>query len=382
MKISEEIKQKLSTVNIDNLVLFLQTQKWIKDYEDKSISIWHRTETEYLDFEILLPLDLYLKDYYERLYDALSILANFYNKDFNNIINSIVNFISDKIKIQVIEEDVKEGVIPLLDGVKLFENVKEIMIAATLATLNKKKYFFGNRPDEATRYVNSLKLGQTEKGSYIVNILSPIDLNNNDFLFYHESLSFTRKVTESLTLSLSSLQTGLAEYTKNNSFTVFDETVKNGVSANLCDAISELSGPDKKREINIVIEFANTLAEKPRRESFQFSKNDSRIMKEVANYLMENVTFEDYTLVGFVIKLARDESHIEGEIVLSCFVEEKSRNVKVYLNKEEYEIAISAHKNHKMLRINGTVVIEKRKARLVNVKKIEELDIESDYNFI
>ena len=65
---------------------YLQDAGWVEDgrLEDVAI-VWHRSEKEYEEFELLQPLRADLKDYTQRLLAVLETLAEFESRNFTEV---------------------------------------------------------------------------------------------------------------------------------------------------------------------------------------------------------------------------------------------------------------------------------------------------------
>jgi hypothetical protein len=166
----------IKTLLPNQLSEYLMSRGWTEDGKLGEVAtIWHRKEDEYQNFEILQPLTNGLKDYPQRVYDLIEVLSEFEQRAFFDVVNSLNNFHEGVIKIKVIHEDVEKGSIPLNDGVLLFEKAKELLVSVVRSTYNKRKYFSGgNLPEEITEFIESMRLGQTEHGSYVVNLIAPM----------------------------------------------------------------------------------------------------------------------------------------------------------------------------------------------------------------
>jgi len=381
MRFSSQIKKKLDSIDLKRFSLYLKANDWIIDGKISNMAlIWHRKEEEYSNYEILMPIKKNLADYYDRLFDAVQVLANFYKKDLINVVNDIIGYYTDNIKIQLKNDDVENGTIQFNDGLNLIDNAQEMMNAAALSTITKKKSFSGNKPNEVLDFVNSLRLGQTEVGSYIINVIAPLKFIEEKTLFGEQNISYERKVIKNLSRGLKSLKRAAMKYKEANDFIVFLEQINNGVSSNLCKAVAELSGEEKNKDINIKIEYFNSIDKSKKIDEYDFEPNEVKIIDKAASYLNEEFWFEEYVIQGFVTRLSRDEKEEKGKITLDCFVEEKSRKVTVVLNSQQYEKAILAHKNHNMLECVGELHMKPRYSLMEDVISIEIIEINNENN--
>lgn len=111
------------------------------------------------------------------------------------------------ISIRVVHSDVNNGEIPFFDGVHIFVQAKNLVTSAarSLLTPQRGKYK-GKSPDIVNRFFDNLILGQTEIGSYKLNVIAPIykeKINNTQGDYCREP--FSRSVSNRIISSISKL---------------------------------------------------------------------------------------------------------------------------------------------------------------------------------
>jgi len=359
------LHKKLALISPKKVKSYLVGKNWVEDGKIGNIAtIWHRSVSENSDFEIIYPIQLGLRDYAERVRDLLNILSEYENRDVDIIFSDISEYFSDAIKVRIVHDDVKDGTIPLEDGVLLIEKTRELLTSAALSTLTKKKFFSGSRSQDVNDFINKARLGQTEIGSYIVNVIAPIDPVEPELF---ETSSFTRLVMETLEKSLISIASIVEDFQSNELHTVIDQAVDDGVSANLCDALTGLSGDNKSRDFQISISFSN--AEKRQSDSnglHKFGASSIPYIERVSEYLKENYVITNTSVSGIVKKLDRSADEESGLVTVTALVEDKERNVTFELLPEEYLQAIHAHENKNIIECLGDIYISPRSAKLIN----------------
>ena len=90
-----------------------------------------------------------------------------------------------------------------------------------------------------------VELGQTEEGSYVINLYIPNNYYTEDTLPLIADDSFSRKSLNIIEDSMEALVITSAEYTLTNDVSVFDDLYEKGISSNLCYAIAEMSSDGK-----------------------------------------------------------------------------------------------------------------------------------------
>ncbi|MBT2325548.1 hypothetical protein J7E62_24750 [Variovorax paradoxus] len=261
--------------------------------------------------------------------------------------------------------DVKEGTIPLEDGVLLNQKARDLMASAVLSTISKRKHFSGARPPEATSYLDSLRLGQTEIGSYVVNVIAPstpvpVDLETIPLP------GLSTLVTANLTASLEALSGAIDAYEEQGDLSVFDKAIERGASANMCDALVGLSGSQKQRGFEISI--APSIHEQFRLppKTFVFEPEGVARLAAASEYYKDNYVLPDRTITGVIKRLDRPADEEWGTITVTAHLGEIEKNVIVELGKEDYLDAITAHRAKEVVQVAGDLHVTARTARLLN----------------
>ena len=306
---------------------------------------------------------------------------SFYDKKEYQILDDFENSVKDQVKFRVKSEMTEDGYIPLVEGVQLLENTKEMLIASFLSINNKKKNFTGPHPETVNEVISNIKMGQTEEGSFIINIYLPNDYyeNSQPSLLEEESDSFTRRaltIMEQASTELISKAKTFEE--QNKDLSVFDDSYLLGVSSNFCSAVSEISS-NGKNDVEIEIILNNKIDDKEDIRKIEIKKEIIPIIDTVKEYYKKDLSTENCVLIGHVTKLHQEVDDSEGDITLTCIIDGKLKKVKLELNETFYTIAQEAHRNKSYLSCVGTLNINGRVTTLTNITDvliISEDDIE------
>jgi hypothetical protein len=365
----------ISSFKFTTFSKYLIRYKWLnEDKYNELFTIWHRPEKDNFKYELIVPENNNIRYFRKTIEKILFVLADFYNKTPIQIIDDFDNSQQDKVKYSLKSEVTKNGLIPLNEGIRLLDNTKEMLASSFLAVNKKKKNFLGPRSDTINNVLKSVELGQTEEGSFIINIYIPRDYFMGDESILFDEPSFTRKALTLMENAATSLIEKMDEYRDSNNIEVFSSCVEKGVSSNFCHAISEIS-LNGQSDVVIDIEYFNGIDKDTEIKKIIIDKNIIPIIKEVEQYLHSDLTEDEYEIKGFVTVLRKEPDAVEGEITVAAWVEEKLRRVRMHLNPEQYPIAVQAHKDNIMLVCHGTLSIQDRVTRLLNVTNVT-LEIE------
>ncbi|MGR3761080.1 hypothetical protein ACUXV3_13275 [Roseobacteraceae bacterium NS-SX3] len=151
---------------------------------------------------------------------------------------------------------------------------------------------------------------------------------------------FERRVTRVLGAALETMQDAIASVNRGSGIEVFESAVDEGVSSNLCSAVSKLI--ESGRGLDLSLTWAQSRRTPQPRAKFSFVDEDSRILSEAARLLKDKAPRPDEDLTGFVTKLSRPEGPNPGKITLKAVVDEQLTSVSATLDDEMYAKATAA----------------------------------------
>ncbi|CAD6562578.1 hypothetical protein ACFQ3P_37415 [Paraburkholderia sabiae] len=326
-------------------------------------SIWHRADHN--DAQVLLPISEEADDFWPRLADAVLAIAEFEQRPTADVIAAVSGRFGDVISIRVIHEDVESGTIPAIDGVALNENALELLTAASMSYLTKRQYH--QRPTAVTNaFLETLRLGQTEKGSYVVNLFAqlPEPSESQPAL---DNVHMTNNVIANLSSGLKALSHAIrAKGKRKDEHKALDEAVAAGASANMCDALIGISGRDKNRAFEISITPLRSGGDTPTSVRFAFQKEKIERLEKASEYYRRTYTARNKTVQGYIKRLDRAHGERHGTILVAALVENTEKMVEIDLGPADYKRAISAHASDAEVRCSGDVLIKPRSAILLN----------------
>jgi hypothetical protein len=302
-------------ISAEQLHAYLRSKQWNEDGKIRSVAtIWHRPLEE--DAEILVPLPS-AKDYRPRLREALSVVASFEGREVSQVLSDVRRLFADVIAVRVVHADTSDGTIPINDGVLLIAKAKELLSAAAQSLYAKKKQFVGKTRPETKAYLDSLLLGQTEIGSYVVNVIAPVQQNVSSDQTVEEK-SLAEAITQNLVAGLEALEKASDTFEAQGgaSLRVFDEAVMSGASSNLCEALLGFSGEKRNRTFEIIVTSAprQLFATEPRK--FEFFARHVEILEKATSYYKDEYVLQGHRLTGFIRKLSRQIDADSGTVML------------------------------------------------------------------
>lgn len=354
------------------VAVYLRGKGWLHEGDIGQLAtIWHRPESDRSDVEIVLPLSNFVMDFYDRMADVYDVLEKFERRSISIILKDISGNFDDNVRIRVFHNDVDRGTIPLNDGVLLNFKARDLMAAAAMSVVMKQRHFSGARSKEANEYIDSLRLGQTEFGSYIVNVLAPVTVLPQDKLY--ETTPMSRVVTENLRSSLEALSLAIERVHSGHELSAFDEAISKGASSNMCDALIGFSGAQKQRGFEISIEPTSALEFSSPIKKFSFDVQAVRVIVNASAYYKDDYVIPHCTIVGTIRRLDRPLGDEIGTVTVTALVTGIEKHVAIQLGPEEYVEAVNAHKLRAAVRCYGDLHVKARTSMLLNPSDFEVL---------
>ena len=368
MKATIRDSEVIGAVRPPNMVGYLRARGWQHYSERKGVfSVWQHPD--YPDAEVVIPLKRESGDFITRLSDALVELEAVEVRSQIDILRDILNSGFDIVRLAAKSSDTSGGSIRIEEGVALFGEAREMLMAAACATVKPSPVFHSRKPPQANDYMREARLGQTEQGSFVLTILSPVAPQLNPYgeheLFPDEP--FERKViktfTQAMFLTVSAAEQAATAPQPN--FEPFQAAVSQGVSANLCEAIFRLFKVGDPVSISVSTSWA---LNRPVPESVPhrtlITRDVAPIIGEAARIFRARDSLDGYHIQGSVVKLERGNTDDEGRVTVIARVEDVLRKVVISLPRPDYDLAMNAHREFKAVKVVGNIVREGRSYRL------------------
>lgn len=350
MRVAITDREELANLEPADVSVYLQSRGWARlgIGGGRAESWMHPSAAQ--EVELLLPTDKSLGDYALRVSQVLHSLEVVEGRSQLEIMRDICYVGADVIRLRRASDPQAFGTIPLIDGTKLIEQAVAMVTAAACAAVATRRVVPTRHPAEADAYVKHVRLGHTEKGSFILTVVSrvaPLMVSGSPALLELMEEPFPRRVTRTLwrAVGASSVATKLTR--AGGSLSVFEQAVEEGVSANLCEALAgmlEATGPETELNLSVAWAAAHPVHEEGLREH-GFSHNDVPILYEAARTLKRAAPLEGIPVTGVVVKLHREKGAEAGDVTVSCAIEGSVKKLSVPLTPSDYQVAIDAHRD-------------------------------------
>ena len=317
--------------------------------------------------EIVLPRTDSLSDYAVVVATLIEVFARVADVDELSLYQDLVTADRDLIRMRVADGD--DGTVSLSEGAEFVRGACDVVLAAACSFHNPQLHYRAGANVEANEYLRQMRLGQTEQGSFVITLHSPIvpPPIQMQFDFRPEDLpdddTVERRITRHLASVLKCARKAIEE-TVGGSSDAFYKLVPDGVSANLCEALDKMIEPFSSMDVSFV--WART---RPKaREKVRFSHDDAPILKEAARAFRHREPRSDVALSGFVNILTRAEDKEEGKIGMRTEIDGMTQSVNAVLSQSEYARAIRAHEEQAEVTAEGDLVRDGERWSLQNAR--------------
>lgn len=315
---------------------------------------------EYKGDEIIVPNDRQLADYAPSVATILAKLEMAENRSQLEIIKDIQFSGYDVIRVKNTSVEAKKGSLPIADSVKFIVNTKEMLLSAACSLVSQRASYLSRKPQQAEDYMKTVRFGQTEVGSFVITVLSPVSPELKPallpFVDVPEEPPYEKKVIPLLHQSLIALNDAAREASESQSAEPFTRNIQKGITSNLCDAIVALNDTAEGGTIEVGFTFSTNRKATTPIAPVVFEKEYSPILKEASKKIKEIEPQPDQEIIGFVVKLSREADDTMGQITIQDIQpDNRQRSIAVRLDEPAYSRAIEAHEEKRLVKISGTV---------------------------
>jgi hypothetical protein len=330
--------------------------------------------------ELVIPRTDHLADYPRVVAELIGILAATGGRDELALYHDLLGADRDVVRVRA-RVGADDGSVNLAAGVGLFESARDMLLAAACAATNPQPLYRAGANKEANEYLQQVRLGQTEHGSFVVRLLAPVppllQASLDPAWLPFDDEPYERKVTRRLIEALEACREATEQATTGTGMAAFERAVKVGVSANLCEAVARLADYADGLEIGVTWARTRPGAETYRR--VRFSSSEAAILKEAARNFRDTLSRPDVELFGTVSQLKREQDEIEGLVTLKALVDGKIQSVRATLDQANYSQAVQAHDRQLPVLVRGDLECIGQRWRL-NGAELLNIGAEEDDN--
>jgi hypothetical protein len=346
------------TIRVDDLRTYLRLHEWYMRDGGRSASLWenrNRPQEESLDQTLLVPHLESAPDYAQRISMAIDQLAQMQRESAEAVRQKVALVHFDVAPLRAADPTDIDDSIPLEAGYELYAAARKMIVAAAGATIRRQSHFGRSLPRAAREHSKSVRLGQTQRGSYIVPIISRarfgVDASQPQEhldVDVEESL-FDRRVLTTFAGALGALQ-DLTDASRVARPSEIADAVSVGVSREMCTSLA--SALDSQGVSSIDISFEWSPAATPPRdvpERVSFSDASADLLHSIGESLRALDRPREDVIFGMVTDLRKRSGDPEGRVGVETLINRRPRTVWMNLTPEQYDVAKACHERAKVM---------------------------------
>jgi hypothetical protein len=309
--------------------------------------------------EVFVPLKVELGDYKNRISDLLTTLQKFEERPLEYIANDIVMSNYDILRITAFKGDTTASLPLEVASVLLDRSLTLITSAAQ--SLNTPQAYFSRPTKEVSDFISKLRLGHTERGSFIISIQTPIAPNISiQGMENAEEDLFERLATTRL-CSLIPIATSLANATDSK---IIEDSIALGISANFIEALADITNICGESGAFLDMAWASVRPCRTK-SNFHVHKEMAVTLHEIGKVLKVRLPEDNVEVKGYVTTLHRPENSDIGNIKI--ITDDSAKIIHVDgLDTRSYEKAAKAHMDGNIVVLKGDMQKTARKTTLAN----------------
>lgn len=304
-------------------------------------------------YDVLVPTSVELADFSQRMREAVkdaSVALNIVQSDLLYRLYA-ADFRVFKIRAH---PNAEISSIPFDEGLGLLESSKSLIRASAIAALGKsfRRVTHGRAPAIVDNYMDRVKIGQTDVGSYVFTLLLPHD---EPILGDYQDLEETDQATKSVT---SALHRGIETVAKmNESRRVPSEKLLEdiGLPSSFYKSLYDIV--DWSDNVSLEIGEPSSLQSAGAVQSYGFGRSVLPLLEKTNERLDPQTRLKVTTLSGTITRLSEPRIRRMGSIDLRAKIDGRERTVRVPFGENERETIITAfrEKSAKALKVRGTL---------------------------
>lgn len=343
---------------------YLEANGWARRSETwRGATLWDHSG----GYGALVPARDGMDDAAERSWELLQVLEKAEDRPAREIAEDIRSPLTDTQSIRTFPRDEPSGYVGLTAGLRALEGIRNLFAMASRAEVEGRKFaYHGNHPRQVNGLLSMIQLGPTKPGSYIFTTRIPLDYS--DELLLDDGDPLPRRSSLRLFQAVQAAHRAVTAGSGNDS--AFEEAVDAGVSANLCEALSDLGGTARERPFEIGFRWARAMPTDIPATTIAFGAETGRALRDAAKRLWRLDSSGEAQITG-VVESLHDEPQgtdrwrvrVRGEMIMGGLREQ--RVMWLRLTHADYSKAVDAHVTRRTVRAHGLLSPAGRRIEMV-----------------
>jgi len=375
-----EIAEIVRTFKPLDVASYLRLHGWAQqEIVPEKYAVWTKRNGDRDGFEILLPLAAHFRDFASRVGDLINVLQAVEKRGLPEILEDLTTPHADIVRARLAPDGDMNGSLPLEDGASVFQQMRDLVLAAACAAITPRHVYAKRKPDQAMNYLREARIGQTRRGSYVITVLSPVppmlQLGPPALFADLDEEPFARRTMRILSDALSATTDAVQDVAASGQLDVFSAAVARGVSANLCEAILGLNKGAGDRGVEFSFSWAPSRGEPGGVRNLHRLPPDSMpYLEEVSRHFRQTSEVEGVEVFGVVHRLEATAILDTGKVTIVGTGDGGRLTVHTELEGSLHHLAIEAYEHKLPVACVGELVKEGRSYRLRNPRNFRVVE--------
>ncbi len=364
-----------SDVDLRSVHAYLQASGWVRDSRPGSDTVDIYLSPKDDQESAIVPVSKNFPDYGLRVYQLAEQLAQIEERPLRAVLIDLALADLDLVRLRLTGVD-ENGAVKLTDGATALAEARNLLLAAACSADRPQRMYRAGRNNRASEYLDRVRLGHTEPGSYVINILSPVAPSIVEEKDAGPEDPFERRVVRRLVSGLRASREGVDRLDRRvGSIREFEDRLSDGVSANLCRSAARLARAGGGLEVSVswAMTRPNGRAGEAR-PTVAFGPSDASVLDEAARVLAGRQERTDEEIHGHVSRLSRGARDRDGAATIKTLIDGRPTSVRAVFEPADYSEIIRAHEARLYVSLEGELIREGQRWRLRNPRGLAVIE--------
>jgi hypothetical protein len=354
-----------ANVDYNDALAYLRSRGWHRSPSARhEVAIFRKDAAE-----VQIPLDRELADYAEAVATAAMRVARVEGRTAEIVLADLRRPRNDTLRVGRTDGDSEDGTLDFEQSTSLVAGIRRAILSAACSVERPTERFHRRMSfKKAQELVQKCRLGQTERGSFVVAVHCPIDLNQLS-IDEHFGRETVQRLMRSVATTVYALRAdGVAAILSQ----VETDPL---ITANLCDALVEMMPSDERGDLWLSASWSPLIsAPTDIPERVRIDRDMYRAFEDLGRELRPPVEPKQDQFVGRVVDLHGEDNadgELEGDVSLSIQVGEELVRARSSFGPTDYSVAIAAHQKQRYLSVRGLLHRRSRAAVLEDTSEVK-----------
>lgn len=359
-------------ITVLSLDRYLNLTGWDRDFDFPNKHIWNYHYREIPERRLAIPASDEYVDYPVRLESIIETLSVINGTPKEEIIKDLKATYFDRLEFRIISPISVNGKLPLDYAAECIEGIKDLILYSACAVQDARPICL-KATSRAKENLSKFELGQTEVGSFIINVDAKVVDENDDHIIKldYPTPSIEHRIVERISTAIHQVEMVTSQQRQITDMA--SEAFKDGITANMCESFLRLQPEDRGPiELEATIRYASAVTDKIGvKRRAKLGDVHFAVMKEISSIYRDKTIVEDMTLTGIINKmqLRNQEEHT---IAIDCKVNGGRRIVQAILSDEQHKLACDAYESTLLVKISGVV---NKSQKIWAISEIERFEV-------